>query len=171
MLKSTVFAAAAAILSTMPAFADGIMVKDAYARSASPAARTGAIFMVLDNHTHADDRLIAATSEAAARVELHTHTDDGNGVMRMHEVEGGFAIPAHGEHVLARGGDHVMLMGLTAPLVHGETVDVTLTFEKAGEMTVSVPVDLERNDAHAGHGGHGDHGGGHKAKGHGKHNH
>ena len=73
----------------------------------------------------------------------------------MPEVPEGFAIPAAGEHALARGGDHVMFMGLKDPLVQGETVSVTLVFEQAGEMVVEIPVDLERQDGHGMMQGHG----------------
>ncbi|QDC09062.1 copper chaperone PCu(A)C [Oceanicola sp. D3] len=133
----------AALMAASPAVAD-IKVMDAYARSASPTAKSGAAFMEIMNTGEADDRLIAAASDAAARVELHTHKDMGEGVMRMMEVEEGFALPAGGAHALARGGDHVMLMGLTAPLEQGSTISVTLTFEQAGEMVVEIPVDNER---------------------------
>ena len=77
-------------------------------------------------------------------MELHTHIDDGNGTMQMREVEDGFVIPAGGAHVLGRGGDHVMFMGLTRSLKDGDTVTVTFTFEKAGDMTVEIPIDLDR---------------------------
>jgi copper(I)-binding protein len=82
----------------------------------------------------------------AQRVELHTHRADSAGNMQMVEVKEGFAIPAHGSHALARGGDHVMFLGLNRGLAQGDMVDVTLTFEKAGEVTIKVPVDLERQD-------------------------
>ena len=62
------------------------------------------------------------------------------------EVKEGFAIPAHGSHALARGGDHVMFLGLNRGLAQGDMVDVTLTFEKAGDVTIKIPVDLERQD-------------------------
>jgi copper(I)-binding protein len=63
-------------------------------------------------------------------------------------------------HALARGGDHVMFMGLNGPMEHGDTVSVTLSFEKAGDIVVDIPIDLERKPMHGeGHGhGHGDHG-------------
>ncbi|MGO4913887.1 copper chaperone PCu(A)C [Pseudogemmobacter sp. W21_MBD1_M6] len=158
--------AAAAVLLTfaLPAFAhDGLKITDAYARSSGPSAKSGAAFMVIENHTEADDRLIGASTTAAKLVELHTHKETGDGVMQMLRVDEGFAIPAKGEHALARGGDHVMLMGLTAPMAQGDIITVTLTFEKAGEMIVEVPVDLQREDMPAmpmnhgtGHGtGHG----------------
>ena len=82
------------------------------------------------------------------KVELHTHKQDANGVMQMMEVEEGFVVPANGMHALKRGGDHIMLMGLKRPLEQGEEITVTLTFEKAGEMEVQIPVDRERKPSH-----------------------
>lgn len=148
MPTRTSFAALlAASLLALPAWAsDSLMIQDAYARAASPKAMAGGSFMVIMNPTQTDDRLIAAASDAAARVELHTHIEDANGVMRMVEVEDGFEIPAGGQTELRRGGLHVMLMGLTRPLVQGETIDLTLTFENAGDMVVTVPIDNERMD-------------------------
>ncbi len=135
--------AGAALFAAVPAIAADIMIEDAYARSASPAAKTGAAFMQIVNHGE-EDRLIGVASPAADLVQLHTHVESGDGVMQMKHVEEGLELPAHGTLSMARGGKHVMLMGLTAPLMQGETVPVTLIFEKAGEMTVDVTVDLER---------------------------
>lgn len=135
------------------AWAEGIVVEDAYARASTPTAKSGAAFMVLMNTSDLDDRLVAAKSDVAARVELHTHREIADGVMKMMEVEEGFAIPAGGSHMLARGGDHVMFMGLNEPFADGDTVAVTLVFEHAGEVAVEIPVDLNRKPTHGG--GHG----------------
>ncbi|MEM8631357.1 MAG: copper chaperone PCu(A)C [Pseudomonadota bacterium] len=134
-----------------------VMVDDAYARVSRPGAPTGAAFMQLMNHGTEEDRLIAAASDVAERVEIHTHLMDANGVARMVEVEDGIAIPAGEAHALARGGDHVMFMGLNRTLETGDEISVTLTFEKAGEVVITIPVDNERTDAgvHSGHGHHG----------------
>lgn len=123
---------------------DGIEIRDAYMRASRPNAPTGAAFMVIVNHGDTPDRLLGVASDAAARVELHTHRETGDGVMRMSEVPEGFEIPAGGERALARGGDHVMFMGLSHPLEDGARVAVTLRFEQAGDMTVEIPVDLSR---------------------------
>ncbi|KAG1648029.1 putative low molecular weight protein-tyrosine-phosphatase [Nymphon striatum] len=97
--------------------------------------------------TDVDDRLIGAASPAAKRVELHTHLEN-DGVMKMIHVEEGFAVAA-GEMIdMERGGKHVMLMGLNGSLEQGAMVAVTLTFEKAGDIEVMVPVDLERKPEH-----------------------
>lgn len=151
--SKTLLTAGAVTLFALPAFADGIMINDAYARSASPKA--GAAFMVIQNTGSEDDRLIAASSDVAKRVELHTHKIDDNGVAKMMEVEEGFAIAAGESHALARGGDHVMFMGLNAPFENGQTLTVTLTFEQAGDMVVEIPVDLDRKPVMGGHSGPG----------------
>jgi copper(I)-binding protein len=77
-------------------------------------------------------------------VELHTHIMDGD-VMRMVEVEEGFAVPPVKPIMLERGGMHVMFLGLNRALEQGDEVEVTLTFEDAGDMTVMIPVDNERS--------------------------
>lgn len=135
-------------LSATAAFADGIMVSDPYARTSTMMSKSGAAFMVLMNHTHTDDTLIAARSDVAERVELHTHIADENGVMKMREVEGGIPVAAHGETALERGGLHVMFLGLNRSLEQGDMIDVVLVFEHAGEVAVQIPVDLERQPKH-----------------------
>ena len=150
MKLTRLFAAGSTALMLMaaPLLAGDIMVKDAYARSSTPSSVTGAAFLILMNEADTDDRLIAAASDVANRVELHTHKQDANGVMQMMEVEEGFVVPANGMHELKRGGDHIMLMGLKRPLEQGEEITLTLTFEKAGEMEVQIPVDRERKPSH-----------------------
>lgn len=143
--KSTFLAAAAALSLATVAFAgDTIMVGDPYARSSTSKSTSGAAFMVLKNTGTQDDRLIGARADIAKRVELHTHIEDANGVMQMIHIEGGIPLPAGQEHGLKRGGDHVMFMGLTQALEQGDTISLTLTFEKAGDVTIEVPVDQTR---------------------------
>ena len=153
-------AALAATLPTTPLFAQ-MMIEDAYARASSPLAQSGAAFMTIMNMGETDDRLIAASTPAAQRTELHTHIQDDAGVMRMVEIEDGFAIPAGDSIALARGGMHVMLMGLTEPLDQGAEIEITFTFESGLEITETIVIDNERQPSHGGHGDHsgqGDHG-------------
>ncbi|RPE66355.1 hypothetical protein EDD53_2057 [Pacificibacter maritimus] len=145
-LKSTLLGGLAALSLAVPAFAD-ITISDAYARSSGPSAKSGAAFFVIENTGDTADRLLSASSDMAKLVELHTHIED-DGVMKMREVKDGIEVPAMGVHALQRGADHVMFMGLNTPMVQGETFDVTLTFEQAGEVTVTIPVDLARSDDH-----------------------
>lgn len=147
--RTAAIAAIATLSLALPAIAgDGIMVKDPYARSSTKNAKSGAAFMTLMNHGSEDDRLVSASSDVAKRVELHTHKENAEGVMQMMEVEEGFPIAAGAMHALERGGDHVMFMGLNQSLNHGDMISVTLTFEKAGDISIEVPVDLERKPKH-----------------------
>lgn len=98
-----------------------------------------AAYMVIRNTGGEPDKLIAASTDVAKTVELHTVIEEG-GVMRMRQVEGGIDIPANGEVVLKPGGFHVMLIGLTRDLNAGDSVQLTLTFEKAGEIPVTAQV-------------------------------
>ena len=154
-MKTILMAGACALSFAMPAVAD-ITISDAYMRTAFPGGPTGAAFMMIENTGSDEDRLVEARSDIAARVELHTHKDMGDGVMKMMQLEDGMAIPAEGMHHLKRGGDHVMFMGLTEKLETGQTVSVTLVFEKAGEVVLDIPVDLDRKETHGDmdHSGH-----------------
>ena len=146
----------AACITLLPVVgvASEITVTDPYARVSRPGAPTGAAFMTITNTSDRADRLISASSDAAKRVELHTHIEVGDGVMKMTELEDGIELPAGGSHGLIRGGDHVMLMGIKNPLEQGDEISVTLTFERAGEIQISIPVDNERQPDHGamGHG-------------------
>lgn len=145
MSLKLISAAALAVTLSSAAFAGdtGFKVTDSYARSASANAKTGAAFITLMNMSGEDDRLVGVASPAAKRVELHTHIET-DGVMQMVHVEEGFPVAAGNMIEMQRGGQHVMFMGLVDGFEQGEMVPVTLTFEKAGEMDIMVPVDLER---------------------------
>lgn len=132
-----------------------ISVSDPYARVSRPDAPTGAAFMIITNNGTTDDRLLSASSHVSKRVELHTHQDQGDGVMKMVEIVDGIPLPAGASHVMKRGGDHVMFMGLKQSLEQGGEVTVTLTFEQAGDVEITIPVDNERQPKHGGMSGHG----------------
>ena len=63
----------------------------------------------------------------------------GGGMMTMAEVEK-IPVAAGTTVALEPGGYHIMLMELAKPLVVGEKVKVTLTFEKAGDVVVEAEV-------------------------------
>ncbi|WP_179300239.1 copper chaperone PCu(A)C [Pseudothioclava arenosa] len=112
-------------------------ISGGFLRASPGAAKIGAGFVTIRSKGEAD-RLIGFRSPACARPELHTHVMD-NGMMRMRQVEA-IEVPAGGEAVLEPGGLHLMFIDLTAPLAEGDNVPVTLIFEKAGEIEVSLPV-------------------------------
>ena len=112
-----------------------------YARPSLPGQQVGAGYLKLANKG-ADDRLVSATSPAAASVEIHSMTMDGD-VMKMRQVEA-IELPTGSIVKLQPGGYHLMLMGLKAPLTAGDRVPLTLKFEKAGEVVVTVNVEVPK---------------------------
>ncbi len=116
-----------------------IRITAAQAMPTVPGQRNGGGFLTLVN-SGADDRIVAATSPACGHVELHTMSME-NSVMRMREVES-IPVPA-GQTLQMRPGSgyHLMLMDLNAPLQVGQTVPVTVKFEKAGSVAVDLKVE------------------------------
>ena len=120
-------------------------IDDIWARPS--AGRTGAVYMEIENEGTVGDRLVAAESPRARKVELHTTRMEGD-VMRMRRLEAGIEIPPKGEVALRPGGMHVMLLGLTAPLKAGDRFPLTLTFERAGRTTLEVEVKPMKSGGH-----------------------
>lgn len=115
-----------------------VQIEKPWTRATAPGAKVAGGYMVIRNAGTAGDRLVAASSPASARVELHVHIND-NGVMRMREVKG-YDVPAKGAFELKPGGAHLMFMDLKRPLKEGEKVPVKLKFEKAGEVNAEFQV-------------------------------
>lgn len=84
------------------------------------------------------DRLNGATTSVAGSMELHETTMDDDGTMTMSSLDG-LDLPADGEIVLEPGGYHLMLVDAERMDV-GDVVEVTLDWEKTGEMTVQAEV-------------------------------
>jgi hypothetical protein len=135
---AALIAAAPAVLAQSGSNAK-IDVEKPYARATPAGAMSGAAYMTLTNKTQTADRLTGASSEIAAKVQIH-EMKVANGVMQMREVAGGLAIPASGSVALKPGSYHVMLIGLKKPLVAGQSFPLTLTFAKAGNISITVPV-------------------------------
>ena len=110
-----------------------------WARPLPAVSRNGAAFFVLKNTGQSEDRLLSAQSDKAARVEIHNHIHE-DGLMKMRKVED--VVLAAGETVtFGPGGLHIMFMGLTSPLKEGESFDLQLQFEKAGNVDVEVVIE------------------------------
>ena len=116
---------------------DTLEITGGFARATAGMAVSGASFLTIASRGPAD-RLVGFSTSACNRPELHTHIND-DGVMRMRQVEA-IDVPAGGTVELKPGGLHLMMIDLTRQLVEGETVEVTLVFESAGEVTVTLPI-------------------------------
>ena len=151
--------------TTTEAAAEGITVEGAWARNSPMVAGNGAAYLTMTSET--DDALIGASVDAdvAEKVELHeTVPVEGamgetgaTGAMGETGETGDMGSPTEmkmvpvtemelvaGEPtVLQPGGLHIMLLGLKAPLEEGSSVDITLDFENAEDMTVAFPIRTE----------------------------
>lgn len=103
-----------------------------------------AAFGVLVNEGDSDVTLVGATYEGAGQsevmVELHETVQNDDGSMAMQAKDGGFVIPAGGEHLLEPGGDHIMLMALTAPLEAGDAGTIVLEFADGSTSEVEATI-------------------------------
>jgi copper(I)-binding protein len=104
----------------------------------SPTDDRGAVYFMVENTGEEADRLVAAASDAAGEVQVH-ETTMVDGTAQMGEVEG-VDIPAGESVTFEPGGYHVMLMEIPEPLEPGSSIDVTLTFEQAGEIDVTAEI-------------------------------
>lgn len=119
--------------------AGDITIDKAWSRATPKGADTGVGYLAIHNSGSTPDTLTGA-SAGFAGVEVHEMKTE-NGVMKMRKIEKGLAVPAHGTVQLAPGGYHLMFTHLTKPLVKGETIAATLTFEHAGPVEVEFPVE------------------------------
>ena len=111
-----------------------------WSRATPGGAKIGGGYLTVTNNGSAPDRLVAATTNVADRVEIHEMAMN-NGVMTMRQIPGGIPVPPGQTVAFAPGGYHLMLMGLKAPLKEGDRLKATLTFEKAGPIEVTINVE------------------------------
>jgi copper(I)-binding protein len=117
-----------------------IDVGQAYAFATSENARTGAIFMVINNNSDQAHRLINAKSTAAEITEIHQNLidpDDGKMMMRKIKL---LDLPAGKETILEPTGYHIMLIKLTEQLEEKNKISVTLNFENYADIVVPVHI-------------------------------
>jgi periplasmic copper chaperone A len=106
---------------------------------AEDAIMHAAGYLTVENTGSEPDRLISVTSDASPDVEIHEMKMEGD-VMKMRKLADGLDIPAGGKVELKPGGCHLMFMAVPAPFKQGAMVKVTLKFEKAGDLEVTLPV-------------------------------
>lgn len=115
-----------------------LTTQDAWARPAR-AGENGAAYFIIENGTASDDSLLSVSTDIATAAELHMSMGDSNDVMSM-QMQEAVAIPAKEQVEFKPGGLHVMSVGLNRDLNVGDTIPLTLRFEKAGEITLQVEV-------------------------------
>ena len=115
-----------------------LQISDAWIRASAAGQSSGAGYMVITNKSASPDRLLAASSPAAGRVEIHTTITEG-GAAKMIEIKD-VVIPANGSAKFTPTGNHVMFLQIKGPFKDGEVVPVMLKFENAGEANVDFAV-------------------------------
>jgi len=138
----TVFLALLTAAAAKAHAADGkaVSASQPWTRATPGGSTIGAAYVELSVVKEAKgDKLIGASSPAAGRIEIHTHTSE-DGVMKMRKVESIAVLPGETRR-LAPGGDHLMLFDLKAPLKQGERLPLTLKFESSGEISVEAVVE------------------------------
>lgn len=129
--------------------AGDLVIGHPWARAAAPP--NGAAYLTITNQGQTPDRLVRVSSPAAEMSQLHVHLVE-DGIMKMRPIDG-IDIEPGAPVELKPGGLHIMLMGLKAPLTAGMKFPLTLSFEKAGDVTVEVWVETA-GAMESGHDGH-----------------
>jgi len=114
----------------------GIIIEDTWVRASEYSAEAGGmtgVFAKITNRGNGTVTLIGGETDAASMVQTHDVVD---GMMKQ-KKEG---IDIHvGQTVILEPGDlHVMLMGLTRPIVAGDKVKFTFKFEGADPQTLTL---------------------------------
>ncbi len=117
-------------------------VEDAWGRTSPASANNAAFYVTVHNATSTEQRLVGASSDRCEMVQIHLSEVDDQGVMRMRPADAVVRTIAPGERMsMEPGGLHVMCMGVSAPLVIGEMIPLTLTFESGVAVDLDVVVE------------------------------
>jgi periplasmic copper chaperone A len=144
MIRNFTLAALAVTLLAAPARADDVkagdlVISQAWSRATPNGAKIAGGYLTIENKGAAADRLVGGAGDIAGKVEVHEMAMD-NGVMKMRPLDKGLTIEPGKTVKLAPGGYHLMMFDLKGPLKQGDKVPVTLEFEKAGKVTLSLDV-------------------------------
>ena len=164
LTRTITFTAALAAMLAAPGRAEAVkagdlLITQAWRRQTPSGAKVAGAYLTIENKGTTADRLVSGSTDIAGRFEIHEMAMDG-GVMKMGPLDAGLAIDPGKTVKLAPGGFHVMLMDLKSQLKQGDKVPVTLQFEKAGKVNVSLDVQGVGAQAPAAS----DHSGGHMMK-------
>lgn len=136
--------------------AGDLLISQAWSRQTPAGAKVAGGYLTIENKGAAAERLVGGSGAVAGRLEIHEMAMEG-GIMKMRPLDKGVAIEPGKTVKLAPGGYHIMLMDLKSPLKQGDKVPLTLQFEKAGKVNVSLDVQGVGAQApggdHSGHSG------------------
>jgi copper(I)-binding protein len=128
----------------------GIVVSDAWTRQIAPGQSAAAVYLTIANNGAGRDRLVDVET-AVGDAGLHA-TSSVDGVARMRPLADGIAIAGNSTVELKPGGTHIMVTGLEQRARPGETIQLSLVFERSGERPVAARVVGVGDDAHSSRG-------------------
>ncbi len=128
------------LASCAPAAAPAISIEDAWGRLSPSTPMAGSMYMLIKNTGDAPDTLLSGASPACGSIEVHEMVMKDDGSMGMNLIEKPLEIPASGEVTLEAGGLHVMCIMKNEQFSPGNTIELTLVFERSGEKTFSVEI-------------------------------
>jgi copper(I)-binding protein len=142
--RSLAYAVLLSALIAAPARAEEVKAGDltitqAWSRATPKGAKIGSGYLTIENKGSAPDRLVGISADIAGKVEVHEMAMN-NGVMTMRPLDKGLTIDPGKTVKLAPDGYHLMMFDLKSPLKQGDKVPVTLEFEKAGKVQLSLDV-------------------------------
>ena len=126
------------LLAACSSAAPAISIENTSGKPSMSMPTAGAMYMLIKNSGTAPDKLMGGSSPACGSIEVHEMVMKSDGSMGMNLLENPLEIPAGGQVELKVGGIHVMCIMKNDQFKAGETIELTLNFEKSGEKTVSV---------------------------------
>lgn len=144
MMATTLFVVLMAGLANSPVRAEDVkagdlVISQAWSRATPNGAKVGTGYFTIENKGTAADKLVGVTGDVSPKIEVHEMSMSG-GVMKMRPVDGGLTIDPGKTVKLAPSGYHLMIMDLKGPLKQGDKLPLTLQFEKAGKVAVTLDV-------------------------------
>ncbi|MBC7416270.1 MAG: copper chaperone PCu(A)C [Herminiimonas sp.] len=109
------------------------------ARATLPGQQSGVVYLTVENEGSSADRLMSVSTPAASGAAIHTMSMQGT-TMKMRELDSLPLAPSTKVQMTADSSYHIMLTGLKQPLKAGEQFPMTMTFEQAGKLEVSIHV-------------------------------
>ena len=119
--------------------AGDLVITQAWSRATPGGAKVGGGYLTIENKGSAPDRLTGGSTDVAGKLQVHEMAVN-NGVMTMRPLDNGLTIEPGKTVRLAPGGYHLMLIDLKSPLKQGDKLPITLEFEKAGKVKLSLDV-------------------------------
>jgi periplasmic copper chaperone A len=118
-----------------------LIIGHPWSRPTAAGMPMGVAYLSITNNGKDPDVLLAASTPAAAQVEIH-QTTIAQGMARMRPL-GQVPIAPGATVNIEPGGIHLMLVDLKAPLELGRSVPLELQFRHAGRITVQLSIERE----------------------------